>query len=125
MNSRFAYLIGAFAVLPFAHAAEQSEVGRYLATPLKGDYYIYGGTLGDKTSPSLTDTKVSIMLVGKLARDLFEHIGPDAKSACSSGPEYRERRRGDLICTWTKADGHSCYIGINANTGRSMRGSTC
>lgn len=125
MNSRFAYLIGALALLPFAHAAEQSEAGRYMATPLKGDYYIYGGTIGDKTAPTQKDRKVSVMLVGELARDLFEHIGPDAKSACNAGPDYRERQRGDLTCSWTKADGHSCYVGINANTGRSMRGSTC
>lgn len=125
MNSRLAYLVGALVLLPFAHAAEQKETARYLATPLEGDYYMYGGTTGDKTSPTSKDRKVSVMFVGKLARDLFEHIGPDSKNACSSGSDYRERQRGDLVCNWAKGDGYSCYIGIDATTGKSMRGSAC
>lgn len=125
MNVRYAYLIGALALLPYAHAAEKKETERYLATPLKGDYYMYGGTIGDKTASTLKDKKVSIMLTGGLARDLFDHIGPDAKHACGAGADHRERQRGDLSCNWTKIDGYSCYIGINANTGKSMRGSAC
>lgn len=125
MNSRLAYLIGTLALLPFAHATEQKETGRYLATSLEGDYYMYGGTTGDKTSATSKYRKVSVMFTGKLARDLFEHIGPDSRNACSSGPDYRERQRGDLVCNWTEADGHSCYVGIDAATGKSMRGSAC
>lgn len=126
MKSCSSYLIIALALLPLAYADEkQNGMGRYLATPLKGDYYIFGGTLGDKTSPTPKDRKVSLMFMGALAKDLFEHIGPDAKNACSATPDYRERNRGDLTCTWTKNYGHSCYLGLDVRLGKSMRGSNC
>lgn len=65
------------------------------------------------------------MFTGPLAKDLFHHIGPDAKISCGDAPDYRERNRGDLSCTWTKDDGYSCYFGIDVRIGKSMRGSTC
>jgi hypothetical protein len=125
MNARLVCLISAFALLPLAHAAGKKEEGRYLAKPIKGDYYVYGGSIGDKTPPTPTDRKVSLMFTGPLAQDLFDHIGPDAKNSCSPGPDYRERNRGDLTCTWTKDHGYSCYFGLDARTGKSMHGSTC
>lgn len=48
MNARLVCLASAFALLPLAHAADRTEEGRYLAKPLKGDYYVYGGSIGDK-----------------------------------------------------------------------------
>jgi hypothetical protein len=119
------FLVSAFALLPLTHAADKKEEGRYLAKPLKGDYYVYGGSIGDKTPPTPKDEKVSLMFTGRLAQDLFDHIGPDAKDSCSPGPDYRERNRGDLICTWTKDQGYSCYFGLDVRTGKSMHGSTC
>jgi hypothetical protein len=83
MNARMVCLVSAFALLPLAHAAENKEDGRYLAKPLKGDYYVYGGSIGDKTAPTSRDRKVSLMVTGPLAQDLFDHIGPDAKDSCS------------------------------------------
>jgi len=125
MNARMVCLVSAFALLPLAHAADKKEEGRYLAKPLKGDYYVYGGSIGDKTPPTPKDRKVSLMFTGPLAQDLFDHIGPDAKDSCRPGPDYRERNRGDLTCTWTKEHGYSCYFGLDARTGKSMHGSTC
>jgi hypothetical protein len=125
MNARLVCLLSAFALLPLAHAADRKDEGRYLATPLKGDYYVYGGSIGDKTPPTQKDRKLSLMFTGPLAKDLFDHIGPDAKMSCSDASGYRERNRGDLSCTWTKDDGYSCYVGIDVRTGKSMHGSTC
>jgi hypothetical protein len=45
-------------------AADRKDAGRYLAAPLKGDYYVYGGTIGDKTAPASKDRKVSLMARG-------------------------------------------------------------
>jgi hypothetical protein len=42
MKPRVAYLISALLLLPLAQAAEREE-GRFMAKPLKGDYYVYGG----------------------------------------------------------------------------------
>ena len=125
MNLGLLCIIGAFALVPCAVAAQKKDEGRYLAKPLKGDYYVYGGSIGDSTPPTEKDRKLSLMLTGALAKDLFDHIGPDAKEACSTGPGYRERSRGDLTCTWTKEHGYSCYVGLDVATGKSMRGSTC
>lgn len=130
MNLRVAYLIGALLLLPFAQAAEKEE-GRFMAKPLKGDYYVYGGSIGDTTSPTPKDRKLSLMLTGPLAKELFDHIGPDVKDACGAGagagpgPGHRERGRGDLVCLWTKEYGYSCYVGLDVRTGKSMAGVTC
>lgn len=125
MNARLVCLACALALLPLAHAADKKEVGRYLAKPLKGDYYVYGGSIGDSTPPTQKDRKLSLMFTGSLAKDLFDHIGPDAKMSCGDAPDYRERNKGDLSCTWTKSDGYSCYFGLDVATGKSMRGSIC
>lgn len=125
MNGPLVCAIGLFALSSFVQAADKSDAGRYLAKPLKGDYYTYGGSIGDKTPPTAKDRKLSLMLTGPLAKDLFDHIGPDTKDACSAGPDYRERNRGDLSCTWTKEDGYSCYVGVDVTTGKSIQGSTC
>ncbi|GAA4655791.1 hypothetical protein GCM10025794_15290 [Massilia kyonggiensis] len=125
MKVHFAWFAGACALLCSAQAADTKETGRYLAKPLNGDYYVYGGSIEDKTAPTQADRKLSLMLTGPLAKELFDQIGPDAKHACSSGPDYRERNRGDLACTWTKDQGYSCYVGLNVHTGKSMPGTTC
>lgn len=125
MRPHFAFFISALALLP-AHAAdEKKENRRYLAKPLMGDHYVYGGSPGDPTPPTPSDRKVSFMLIGPLAKELFGHIGRDSKTECKPSPEYRERRRGDLTCSWTKVYGHSCYFGLDAKSGKSMDDYDC
>jgi hypothetical protein len=127
MTTRLLVLVTLCALGSFAHAAEKKEDGRYGATPLKGDYYVYGGTLGEMTPPRQKDRKISFMFTGQLAKDLFSQIGPDVKKeeACSSAAEYRERRRGDLNCIYTKDDGYSCTFGLNVVSGKGTYGSIC
>ena len=112
---------------PLSWAGEESAAARYGAKPLKGDYYVYGGTLADMTPPSQKDRKVALMLRGALAKELFDQIGPDAKkeNACASDPDYRERRRGDRACTYSRKDGQSCYFGLNVVTGKGINGLIC
>jgi hypothetical protein len=78
-----------------------------------------------RTPPTPKDRKVSLMFTGPLAQELFDYLGPDAKDSCSPDPDYQERNRGDLTCTWTRDQGYSCYFGLDARTGKSMHGSTC
>jgi hypothetical protein len=92
--------------------------------PLKGDYQIYGGSLGDMQTPTAKDRKIAFMLTGPLAKDLFSRIGPDLKDACGAAPGFRQRQRGDLSCTSDK-DGYRCYVGMDIVTGKSMEGSIC
>jgi hypothetical protein len=125
MSPRLVVVVSALALLP-AHAAdEKKENSRYLAKPLMGDYYVYGGSSGDSTPPTPNDRKVSFMLTGPLAKELFDHIGRDSKTECKPSPEYRERRRGDLTCSWTKVHGHSCYFGLDAQRGKSLDDYDC
>jgi hypothetical protein len=120
-------IVSLCALVSLVQAAEKKEDGRYGATPLKGDYYVYGGTLGEMTPPTQKDRKVSFMFSGQLAKDLFNQIGPDVKKeeACSSSADYRERHRGDLRCIYTEADGYSCTFGLNVVSGKGTYGSIC
>lgn len=73
MNARIACLASVFALASIAHAADPKEAGgRYMAKPLKGDYYMYGGELGDSVPPTAKDRKVSMMFTGPLAKELFD-----------------------------------------------------
>lgn len=125
MNVRLVCIVSALVLIPVAQAAAQKEEGRYLAKPLKGDYYTYGGTLSEMMPPTRKDRKVAFMFKGPLAKELFDQIGPDAKMSCSGAPDYRERNRGDLSCTFTKDDGYACYFGLDVPTGKSTNGSIC
>lgn len=128
LNMRILCCICASAALPLlVVAGERKDEGRYLARPLKGDYYLYGGTLAEMTPPTQKDQKVAFMFKGPLAQELFNRIGPDVRKAdaCSSASDYRERRRGDLRCVFTKDEEYSCYFGLNVPSGRSINGSIC
>ena len=125
MNVRLTCLAGAIALASVSSAGESKSPSRYLAKPLTGDFYMYGGSLGDSTPPTEKDRKLSLMVTGPLAKDLFDHLGPDIKDACGAGPDQRERGKGDLSCILTKSEGYSCYVGLDVRTGKSMRGLTC
>jgi hypothetical protein len=128
MNARLVCIVSALALFPIAQAGEKkTDEGRYGAKPLKGDYYVYGGTLSEMIPPTQKDRKVSFMLTGQLAKDLFNQIGADVKKedACSSAPDFRERRRGDLDCVYTKDGGYVCYFGLEVPTGKSTYGTIC
>lgn len=108
-----------------AHAAEKKPPtwdGR--PKPLKGDYQVYGGTLSEVMPPTSKDRKVAFMFTGPLAKELFGQIGPDVKMSCSDAAGYRERRRGDLMCTHDE-DGYSCYFGLDVPRGKSTYGAIC
>jgi hypothetical protein len=124
MSARLVLGVSALTLFALAHAAEEKVGGRYLATPLKGDYYVYGGTISEKLPPTSKDRKVSFMFSGKLAKELFNEIGPDEKKACSAEPGYHERRKGDLVCIRDE-DGYSCYLGLDVTKGKSTLGVIC
>ncbi len=124
MSARLVFIVGALALFSLTNAAEKKAQGRYLATPLKGDYYVYGGTMSEMLPPTAKDRKVSFMLTGQLAKDMFNQIGPDAKHACSAAAGYHERRKGDLVCILDE-DGYSCYLGLDVTTGKSTYGVIC
>ncbi|CAH0142691.1 hypothetical protein SRABI118_00326 [Massilia sp. Bi118] len=125
MRTCLKFVVGVLALCSLAQAAERRETWDGSPKPLKGDYQIYGGELGDMVPPTKKDRKVAFMFKEPLAKELFDQIGPDTKTPCSGAEDYRERNKGDLSCTYTKSDGYSCYLGLNVPTGKSINGATC
>ena len=125
MSTRFVFIFVALTLHSLAQAAEKPQTSAGGPKPLKGDYWIYGGELGDTVPPTDKDRKVAFTFKGPLAKDLFDHIGPDKKDACGAAPDHRTRLRGDLACIWDKGDGYTCYFGLDIPTGKSIYGSIC
>ena len=93
--------------------------------PVKGEYIVYSGTLNESQEPTRTDRKVAFKVTGPAARDLFESMNPDEKLTCTGMKGYRERRKGEVTCTYDPHDGHACYFGFDLRTGKSIGGSSC
>jgi hypothetical protein len=92
--------------------------------PLRGDYLEYSGTLDDALLPTKSDSKLEVRVTGKLAADMFRHLGPAAKSQ-SCGNAEETRSRGDLICVSGAGKGAECFIGLDVLKGRSINGRVC
>jgi hypothetical protein len=99
--------------------------GAVPSRPLTGDYMLYSGTLDEISPPTATDRKIAIELRGRAAKDVFDSIAPDAKAHCSSEKGERLRRRGQLWCMYSPADGYTCFIGVDLRTGQSIAGGIC
>lgn len=113
----------------FSSTQQAAETGAPSAQPkpVTGTYQVYGGSLADMQPPATGDAHVSFRFKGQSARDLFQSIGPDMKKqdACSNAADYRERRRGHLLCVHLKHDGYSCYLGLDLRKGKSDFGAVC
>lgn len=125
MTVRLMFVVAALVLYSLVQAGEKQETWDGRPKPLKGDYQMYGGELGDMVPPTKKDRKVAFMFKGPLAKELFDQIGPDKKDACGATADHRERDRGDLSCVWDKHDGYSCYFGLDVPTGKSTYGSIC
>lgn len=90
-----------------------------------GEFAIYSGQLGETMPPTRSDRKLSMMVEGELAREMFDSMGPDLKEACGAGGGNRIRRKQKVSCSYFPTDGYTCYIGINLRTGESIPGSIC
>lgn len=114
-------------LLSSSHAEAPKEWdGEYSAA--KTRYLIYSGNLGEHESPKRGSKKVSILIEGQLARELFNSLGPDRKEACGASSGVRIRERGDITCSYhhaQKVAAFTCYVGLNLKTGKSMEGATC
>lgn len=125
MNARDVCIVGALALFSLAQAAEKKLEWTPEFKPFSGRYQVYSGSPSEKQPPTPSDKQASVVLTGRAAKDLFDQIGPDVKDACSSDPNYRERRKGHLDCSYTKENGYQCFLGIDLRTGKSTHGSIC
>jgi hypothetical protein len=117
-------IIGASALLSLAYAAEKSDwPAPYW--PFKGTYSIYSGELGDQQAPTKSDRKVSFIIEGKPAKEIFDAMPPDEKTTCSGEKGARSRSKGNVWCTFNSGDGYTCYFGFDLRTGKSIAGGIC
>lgn len=92
--------------------------------PLKGEYSIYAGELGDQGAPTAKDRKISFIVTGAVARDMFESMGPDDKNACITAGE-RSRSKQNVWCAFSRKEGYTCYFGFDLRSGKSIPGGIC
>ncbi|MDO8066238.1 MULTISPECIES: hypothetical protein [unclassified Janthinobacterium] len=126
MNCRRAGILSACALISLAQSAE-IDLKMAEAKALSGRYQVYGGSLAEMLPPTPNDRHVSFRFKGQAARDLFNGIGPDVRRelACSGDPDFRERRRGHLLCVHNKDNGYACLLGLDLRTGKSEAGGIC
>jgi hypothetical protein len=93
--------------------------------PFTGRYSIYGGGLGDPTAPTNRSKNIAFSVSGKVAKQMFEAMGPDLKDACGSGDGNRIRQRAEVDCSFHPKSGYQCNFGFDLVSGRSIGGSIC
>ena len=94
--------------------------------PLKGaEYIIFSGTyINEPEPPSKTDRKLTIVIEGKAAKEIFDEIGPDQRHNCNPEKGDRQRVKGGVECRYTAADkpgsgSYQCWVGMDLKTGKS------
>lgn len=115
----------AFLLSP-SHATPPKEWDGEFA-PTKTSYLMYSGSLSEKEPPKPGKQKLSLLIEGQLAQEMFDAIGPDQKQACGASTGVRIRSRGDVTCSFDREikSPYTCYIGIDFKTGKSIQGSYC
>lgn len=117
-------VLGTTALLSLAYAAEQAHrPAPYQA--FKGEYTIYSGGLDDQQAPTRDDRKLSFIIEGPPAKEIFDAMPPDGKLTCSGEKGARSRTKGNVWCTFNPGDGYTCYFGFDLRTGKSIAGGIC
>jgi hypothetical protein len=124
------YFVAPLAAIMFCSLAYASVSKTWDGTysSYKGKYLIYSNDLDEKQPPTQNDRRVSFMIEGPPAKEVFDSIGPDLKIACGASSGVRVRQKGDMDCTYDRDDRvspYTCHFGFNLRTGKSILGSTC
>ena len=91
--------------------------------PLQASYKIHSGGTAYSELPTKDDSAFTVAFKDEAARQVFEQIGPDAKSTCSDVEGYRVREKKGVYCSYTprlenpKNAHYRCWVGINLRTG--------
>ena len=116
--------LGAAGNLSLAYAAEQSEWPAPYRE-FKGSYTIYSGGLGDQQAPTKDDRKLSFIIEGAPAKNIFDAMRADDKQTCNSEKGARSRSKEKVWCTFSLNEGYTCYFGFDLRTGKSITGGIC
>lgn len=113
-------ILGAIAL--FAQASEEPVPSK----PMRAEYTVYSGELGNAQAPTKTERKLSIEVTGQAAKDIFDSLYPDAKGVqCSDEKGQRLRSKGNVWCIYQPGDSYRCFLGFNLRTGDSIPGGSC
>lgn len=124
MMKKISAIIGATTLLSLAYAAEQPPwPAPYRA--FTGEYTIYSGELGDQQAPTKSDRKLSFIIKGMAAKEIFNAMPPDDKEVCSTEKGDRSRTKDNVWCTFTPSRGYTCYFGFDLRNGKSIAGGIC
>jgi hypothetical protein len=101
--------------------------------PLQGaTYKIFSGDIvAYSEDPTATNRKLSVLIKGQPAKEVFDSIGPDDREICSTANGDRERNKGAVQCTYTASKasepwmGYRCWIGINLVDGKGIATVSC
>ena len=91
--------------------------------PLQASYKIHSGGTAYSELPTNDDSALTVAFRDEAAKQVFEQIGPDVKSACNDAPGYRVREKKGVYCSYTprlenpKNAHYRCWVGINLRTG--------
>jgi hypothetical protein len=124
MKTSFLFL-SITALLSTAAGAEQKAIYPAPAKPLKAEYTIYSGELGNEQAPTPKERKLAVEVTGQGAKDIFDSLYPDDKVTCSDEDGERLRSKGNITCSYIPARGYRCFFGFNLRTGRSIAGGSC
>lgn len=122
----------AAAALSLAHAADPSSDPYGLWRPLQGAIYkLHSGIVADGTPPTANERRLTILVDGKIAKEIFDSIGPDYHETCSDAKGDRHRRKKGVVCDYTAQDEkdkdgpYRCWIGVNLRTGDTVSTISC
>lgn len=121
----------AVAMSPLARAADLSADPAGLWKLLPATYKIHSGIVADLTPPTVSERRLTVLVDGKAAKDVFESIGPDFPETCSGEKGDRHRRKKGIVCSYTAQDvgtkdsAYRCWIGINLRTGDTVSTISC
>lgn len=120
---RFALVL--LLVAASAAFSKGTQAWEWLQRPAETKYVIYGGELGDTVAPTRDNVRVAFYIRGQAAKEMFQAMGPDKKSACGVGEGMRIREKDNLACLYRPKEGYQCDFGFDLRTGKSVGGSIC
>lgn len=122
------WLLLASSALSIAYAADPALGWQSLGRAI---YFIHGGTLADRQRPTENDRKLSIVIDGQAAKNIFDAIGPDLPETCSMEKGDRARDKKGVQCRYTAQDKGAkegpfrCWIGLDLRSGDSVGTASC
>jgi hypothetical protein len=117
-------ILGSITLMSVAYADEQIQSPAPYRS-FNGQYAIYSGALGEQQAPTRRDHKISLIVKGQVAKDMFDAMQSDDKETCSGEKGARSRSKENVWCTFGPGEGYACYFGFDLHTGKSIGGGIC